>query len=238
MKTTKGYLFDYGGTLDTAGCHWGMFIWHAYQRQHVPVDEAQYREAYVFAERMLGKRPIIQSDYSFWKTLDVKLCIQFEYLQEKGYLCTGDFNMARLHAAIMDELYQQVKLITARSRKVLEQLRESAPLVLVSNFYGNMSVVLQEFQLDRLFRQVVESAVVGVRKPDKRIFQMGVEALGLPPRDVVVVGDSIQKDIQPAKRLGCQTVWLKGEGWTSDPVDAADADRIIASLDELLFTEA
>mgnify|MGYP006902873094 FL=1 len=26
----KGYLFDYGGTLDTAGCHWGRFIWHGY----------------------------------------------------------------------------------------------------------------------------------------------------------------------------------------------------------------
>ena len=41
----KGYLFDFGGTLDTAGCHWGQMLWHAYQRQQVPVTEEQFREA-------------------------------------------------------------------------------------------------------------------------------------------------------------------------------------------------
>lgn len=24
-------LFDFGGTLDTAGCHWGKFLWYAYK---------------------------------------------------------------------------------------------------------------------------------------------------------------------------------------------------------------
>ena len=41
----RGYIFDYGGTLDTHGCHWGKVIWHAYQRCGVPVTEAQFREA-------------------------------------------------------------------------------------------------------------------------------------------------------------------------------------------------
>ncbi|MDY3670437.1 MAG: HAD family hydrolase, partial [Prevotella sp.] len=47
----KGYIFDFGGTLDTAGCHWGQMLWHAYQRQQIPVSEEQFREAYVYAER-------------------------------------------------------------------------------------------------------------------------------------------------------------------------------------------
>lgn len=25
-------LFDFGGTLDTAGCHWGKFLWYAYKK--------------------------------------------------------------------------------------------------------------------------------------------------------------------------------------------------------------
>ena len=33
----KGYIFDYGATLDTAGQHWGKVLWHAYERQQVPV---------------------------------------------------------------------------------------------------------------------------------------------------------------------------------------------------------
>ena len=44
---SKGYIFDYGGTLDTGGQHWGMVLWHAYERHHVPVTEHEFREAYV-----------------------------------------------------------------------------------------------------------------------------------------------------------------------------------------------
>ena len=233
MKT-KGYIFDYGGTLDTAGCHWGKMLWHAYERQSIPVTEEQFREAYVFAERTLGKNPIIQTDYTFRKTLEVKLRIEFEYLQAKGYLCNSNFCLASMQAAVIDDLYERVRTITAQSKEVLVKLKESYPIILVSNFYGNLPVVLEEFGLSGLFNTVVESAVVGIRKPDTRIFQLGVDALGLPPEEITVVGDSISKDIAPAKRLGCQTVWIKGEGWTDQPEDTSMADRIISDLTEII----
>jgi putative hydrolase of the HAD superfamily len=76
--------------------------------------------------------------------------------------------------------------------------------------------------------------VVGVRKPDPRIFTLGVEALGLRPDEVIVVGDSMDKDIIPARQAGCHTVWFQGEGWTDDPVDATQADQVITSLTEIL----
>ena len=50
----KGYIFDYGGTLDTGGNHWGKVIWHAYERVGVPVDEALFREAYVHGEDVVS----------------------------------------------------------------------------------------------------------------------------------------------------------------------------------------
>lgn len=107
-------------------------------------------------------------------------------------------------------------------------------MVLVSNFYGNVGVVLQEFQLDRLFSHIVESAVVGIRKPDPRIFKLGVEALGMEAEDTVVVGDSFYKDITPAQKIGCQTVWFKGEGWTDEQYDESLPDAIITDLQQLL----
>ena len=123
-------------------------------------------------------------------------------------------------------------------------------MVLVSNFYGNISVVLREFGFVGLFDHIIESAVVGIRKPDPRIFQLGVDALGLKPEEVIVVGDSIDKDIIPAKSVGCHTVWFKGEPWENMPVHsgatpappvhssgvlaAAPADRIITDLNQLL----
>ena len=74
----KGYIFDYGGTLDTGGQHWGKVLWHAYERQQVPVTEARFREAYVYGERTLGKNPIIQPDFTFRQTLETKLRLQLQ----------------------------------------------------------------------------------------------------------------------------------------------------------------
>ncbi len=219
----KGYIFDYGGTLDTGGQHWGKVIWHAYERQHVPVSEAAFREAYVHAERTLGRNPIIQPDFTFRRTLEEKLRIELDFLRLPQY-----------QQAVVDDLYALTCAETARSREVLLQLRERYPMVLVSNFYGNIATVLREFRLDGIFQTIVESAVVGVRKPDPRIFTLGVEALGLRPDEVIVVGDSMDKDIIPARQAGCHTVWFQGEGWTDDPVDATQADQVITSLTEIL----
>ncbi len=219
----KGYIFDYGGTLDTGGQHWGKVIWHAYERQQVPVSEAAFREAYVHAERTLGRTPIIQPDFTFRRTLEEKLRIELDFLRLPQY-----------QQAVVDDLYALTCAETARSREVLLQLRERYPMVLVSNFYGNIATVLREFRLDGIFHTIVESAVVGVRKPDPRIFTLGVEALGLRPDEVIVVGDSMDKDIIPARQAGCHTVWFQGEGWTDDPVDATQADQVITSLIEIL----
>ena len=207
----KGYIFDYGGTLDTGGQHWGKVLWHAYQRQQVPVTEALFREAYVHAERTLGKNPIIQPDFTFRRTLEEKVRIELEYLCGKGI---AEDQVADCQQRVVDDVYGLTKVQTAHSCEVLLQLKEQYPMVLVSNFYGNIAVVLQEFGFDGLFQSIVESAVVGVRKPDPRIFSLGVEALELKAEEVVVVGDSMDKDIIPASKAGCKTVWFKGEGWT------------------------
>ena len=226
----QGFIFDYGGTLDTGGCHWGRHIWHAYERAGVPVDEALYREAYVYAERALAREPLIRPDFTFYDTLQTKLAIQFRYLQEHGL--QGD--VETMSAAVLADLYSITLQHTAHSRDVLSRLAEHFPLVLVSNFYGNIHTVLREFRLDGLFQHVIESAVVGVRKPDPRIFTLGVEALGLRPEEVIVVGDSLDKDILPARQAGCQAVWLRGEQWTDIPAAAIPPVRIITDLKELL----
>ena len=88
--------------------------------------------------------------------------------------------------------------------------------------------------MDHLFQKVIESAVVGIRKPDARIFALGLEALKLKPEEVTVVGDSISKDIVPARSLGCRTVWFKGESWDDKVEDETIPDRIITHLQQLL----
>ena len=225
----KGYIFDYGGTLDTGGQHWGKVIWHAYEHLQVPVSETDFRDAYVHAERTLGKNPIIQPDFTFYKTLETKIRLQLEYLQTSYITPLTSYILP-----LTSYLYEATVAETSKSREVLLSLKKQYPMVLVSNFYGNIATVLNEFKLDGIFDTIIESAVVGVRKPDPKIFTLGVEALGMQPDEVVVVGDSMDKDIIPASKAGCHTVWFKGEGWTNDPVDESPAGKVITDLTQLL----
>ena len=218
----KGFIFDYGGTLDTGGQHWGKVIWHAYERQQVSVSEADFRDAYVHAERTLGKNPIIKPDFTFKRTLEEKIRIELEFLGKEEF-----------QQSIVDDLYARTMAETAKSREVLLELKQRYRMVLVSNFYGNIATVLKEFGLDGIFEHIIESAVVGVRKPDPKIFALGVDALGVEPNETVVVGDSMDKDIIPATKAGCHTVWFEGEGWTNDPVDDDQADFTITELTQL-----
>ena len=76
--------------------------------------------------------------------------------------------------------------------------------------------MLRAYCIRDFFKGIIESAVVGVRKPNPTLFELGVDALELEPNEVLVVGDSLRKDIEPAEQLGCHVLWLKGKGWTEE----------------------
>ncbi len=204
----KGILIDFGGTIDSDGIHWFNAFREGYSVvQDIPEDIL--REAYVYAERTLGRNQIITPDYSFCKTLQTKIVLQTQFLNSKGILFTKQ-------DTVLDYCYNKVvKHIDSVSRPVLEKLALRYPMVLVTNFYGNMHTVLKEFGLEHLFKDVIESAVAGVRKPDPEIFRLGVKALGLKPEETVMIGDSPDKDIIPAQSIGCRTIWLQNQSWTA-----------------------
>lgn len=231
IDNIKGIIFDYGGTIDSRGVHWSEVIWDGYQAAGVPVDKPTFREAYVFAERELARTRHILPHHTFADLLLIKMRIELQWLADQSGLPA---DAAELWAKpVADYCYDAAQNSIADARPVLDALHERYPMVLVSNFYGNVESVLEDFDLRRYFRSIIESAVVGVRKPDPQIFRLGVDALGLRPEEVLVVGDSYKKDIVPAESLGCHVAWLKGKGWTADE-DAQMHPSIIASLSELL----
>jgi len=230
----KGLIFDYGATLDTCGCHWGQMIRHAYERNSIPVSEEQFRDAYVFAERTLGSNPIIQSRYTFYKTLQIKIRIEMEFIKEHNYWNPSKADLDKAICAVVDDLYARVKEYTHNSVELLALLKKKYRMVLVSNFYGNISVVLNEFGFDGMFQNIIESAVVGIRKPDPRIYMLGVDTLQMKPEETVVIGDSFKKDIVPAKKIGCNVIWIKGETWTDEYNDESLPDVIITDLRQLI----
>lgn len=225
--TVKGVLIDFGGTIDTDGRHWYKVFKQAYSCVAPAIEDALLRQAYVYAERTLGKNPIIDFQFTFYKTLETKLSLQTDFLRENGCSFT-DVQSKQ----ILDSCYSVVTTnINKVARPELESMSERCPLVLVTNFYGNMNSVLKEFGIDRYFAGIVESAVEGVRKPNPDIFRLAVNRLGVLPADAVMIGDSLSKDIIPAMEVGCKTIWLKGEQWEDESVSATcSPDYIVSTL--------
>lgn len=228
LTDIKGIIFDYGGTLDTNSRHWSEVLWSKYEEYHVPVGKADFREAYVYGERTLARIPLVKPEDNFHDVLCIKTKLQMEYLIEQGKLEQTD--AMEYAVKIADSCYQYVLSVLEKTRPVVQSLSRKYKLVLVSNFYGNIRSVLKDFELDDFFSDVIESSVVGVRKPDPAIYRLGVEVLKLPAENVLVVGDSFSKDMVPAKAVGCKVAWLKGEGWENEEIDESLPDIIITDL--------
>lgn len=237
MDAVKGIIFDYGGTIDSKADHWSHIIRQGWIKAGIDVPLDVFRDAYVHAERELARvRHILPGD-NFLQLLLKKMRIELSWLADRQYISHDDIDRCSDQIALY--CYDYARRCIDEARPVLESLSLNYPMVLVSNFYGNVDEVLRDFDIRRYFRGVIESAVVGIRKPDPRIFMLGVVALGLEPHQVLVVGDSLKKDILPARSIGCQTAWLKGRGWTPDEDAASDPSQIpsLQSLVPLLIPE-
>lgn len=233
---TKGVIFDYGGTIDSGGDHWSEVIWEAWQEAGIPCGKLEFREAYVWAERELAKTRHILPEHNFHDLLLIKMRLEItHWLEQSGRAADPQYGSRTVDTWVETTAaycYASARKWVEKSRPTLERLHAKYPMVLVSNFYGNVETVLADFDLGKYFRKVIESAVVGVRKPDPAIFRLGVEALGLQPGEVLVVGDSLTKDILPAESIGCRTAWLKGKGWTAEE-DMRDHPSRISALADL-----
>ena len=157
-----------------------------------------------------------------------------EASSESLFLSLSDSEIQQIAGDMARYINAKTLALLNENRQVLEHLKQKGyPMVLVSNFYGNINQVLKDAGIDGYFKDVIESAVVGVRKPNPAIFALGVCALDLPASQVLVVGDTYGKDIVPAHKLGCHTIWIKGLQWEEKKVDESIPDGIIKKLSEM-----
>jgi putative hydrolase of the HAD superfamily len=111
--------------------------------------------------------------------------------------------------------------VGAGNREALARLRAAGVrLAVVSNSEGTIDAMLTEVGLRPYFDAVVDSAVVGAVKPDARIFQIALDALGVEAADAIMVGDLPTADVLGPRRHGLRAALIDPHGlhpWCPGP---------------------
>jgi 2-haloacid dehalogenase len=119
------------------------------------------------------------------------------------------------------------------AREVLGWLAARASLCLVTNGLSSVQQGrLRKAGIGGMFRALLISEEIGISKPDPAFFLRAAEALSLPPRELLCVGDHPSTDIRGAMAAGIDACWYapKGEPW---PLGDPAPTFVIRDLREL-----
>jgi putative hydrolase of the HAD superfamily len=223
----RAILFDMGGTLDGDGLHWQDRFTALYRDFGVAVS----RETFDAAETRANQdRQIASSDFqgmieSYVKWQLAHLGLTNAELEE--HLVSGFIAPAR-------------KAVAANVELLAELANRGFTLGVVSNGCGNVDKLCDDFGYKRFLSVIVDSRRVGLFKPDPAIFRYAAEKLGTDPAEILMVGDSFDRDILPAKKIGMKTAWLEGVE-SRDCPDPSLIDlrlRVLADLREALVNSS
>jgi len=106
----------------------------------------------------------------------------------------------------------------ARAAETLAELSARRyRMAVVSNADGRVRGLLQDAGVIPWLEFVVDSAEIGLEKPDPRIFHAATGRLGLDPSACAYVGDIYEIDVEGARRAGLHPI-LIGDGPAPDGV--------------------
>lgn len=113
----------------------------------------------------------------------------------------------------------------------ISTLRNSGhKLGIISNGdFNQQSEKLRKTGIDGFFEVITTSSEYGFSKPDKRLFEAVVSRFAIDKKDIVMVGDQVEKDVLPCLEIGIDAIWLNRNG-KANRYDVAE----IKSLNELL----
>ncbi len=221
--TFRAILFDFGGTLDGPGDPWVDRFRRLYADAGRPLDETDLHRAFGSATRRAYRDSAMRYCPSLRETAALHVHWQFESL------AWDDDAAAR---RIIDGFVDATRASLSASRALLTRWRARTRLGVVSNFYGNVALLLAEAGIAPLLDTIVDSNVVGVAKPDPRIFHHALDALSCEPTQALYVGDSFDKDILGAHAAGLRAGWLVPPQVAEDG-RLGEADFVLRELAEV-----
>jgi putative hydrolase of the HAD superfamily len=208
VTAIRAIVSDFGGVLTTP-------LFHAFARvqDDSGIPAASLGTALVRIEREDGANPL--------------------YELEKGHMSEPDF-VARLERALGDELGRPAPLhgFSERYWSYLDANEELIAYMAGLRDRGYAMALLtnnvREWEprwrsmlpVDEIFGVVVDSAFVGMRKPDPVIYELTLERLGLPAQACVFL-DDIEVNCDAARELGMTAVVFRQTDQAIAEIEAA-----------------
>lgn len=106
-------------------------------------------------------------------------------------------------------------------------------LGIIANQVPGTAERLGDWGLLSYFDVIAASAEIGAAKPDKAIFERAFELADCKAEEAAMVGDRLDNDILPAKKLGMKTVWIRKGLAVYQTPNEGEADASIETLSEL-----
>ncbi|MEP6698165.1 MAG: HAD family hydrolase [Verrucomicrobiota bacterium] len=197
----RAILFDMGGTLDGDGLHWLDRFVALYENSGLKLPREKIRAAFDEAERQsLQDEDILTADFAQMIAEHVRW--QFAYLE------LDDHALAQ---QIVEGFIAPVRAAVVANAQLLAELAARGfALGVASNGCGNVDKLCADFGFAPYLAAIVDSRRVGLCKPDPAFFFHAAKAIRAAPETIVMVGDSFERDVRPAKLAGMKTAWLEG----------------------------
>lgn len=141
-----------------------------------------------------------------------------------------DIGEARNHAARIWELIGPSSLaVFPDAPPALERLGAAGyRLAVISNWQCGLAHFCVELGIRDPFEQIIASAEVGYAKPSREIFEEACRRLAVSPDRVLHVGDTLEDDLEGARRAGMRAVLIRRWDEGREP-----AGSVIHGLEEV-----
>jgi len=97
----------------------------------------------------------------------------------------------------------------------------------------NTYTLIDKVKIRPYFEYIISSAAYGKRKPYAGIFQAALDHFGIPPGQVVMVGDTFEADIVGAHQVGMNSIWVTRRVQKTVPHSGIKPDGVASTLSEI-----
>jgi putative hydrolase of the HAD superfamily len=104
--------------------------------------------------------------------------------------------------------------------------------IITNGSISEQSKKIEKLNIRSYFDSVIISDAVSIKKPDRRIFQLSLDELGVNAEEAIYVGDHPSNDVVGALDAGLDAIWLKGqEEWN---IEYVIPEKIAIRLEDLI----